>query len=86
MSNPVKPIGETQSFHLHLTDVRVVHLHELRSEAVVVFTLRYEEDGEEFPGSVTLPLSRVGQLKLQVGDELTLLTQKTKSMYHEAKK
>lgn len=81
---PLKPLGETQSFRLHVTDVRVVHMHPLQEEVLVVFTLRYD-DGDECPGSVTLPKARVTKLKLAVGDELAIYTQKTKSIFHEAK-
>jgi hypothetical protein len=83
MSNG-KSLGETQSLRIHLTDVRVVHLHPLRDDMIVVFTLRYR-NGDEYPGSVTLPLSRVQELRLEVGDELTILTQKTKSQFHSRK-
>lgn len=82
--HPRKPLGETQSLRAHITDIRVVHLHPLEKEVLVVFTLRYD-NAEEYPGSVTLPKSRVSKLKLHVGDELTILTQKTKSHFHEAK-
>lgn len=73
----LKPGGELESFRLHLIDVSVIHLHEREKEALLVYTLRYEDDGEEFPGSVTVPLDRVKKLRLRAGSELILLAQKT---------
>lgn len=78
-----KPLSETASMRMDIVDVRVIHVHPLQDHAVVVFTLRYEGKLQEFPGSLTLPLSRVQELRLEVGDELEILTKKSKSTYHE---
>ena len=75
-----------QSLRIHITDVRVIHLHPLGKEVIVVFTMRDGEKGKEYPGSVTLPMSRVKELRLEVGDELAILAQKTKSLFHARKK
>ena len=48
--------------------------------------MRDGEKGKEYPGSVTLPMSRVKELRLEVGDELAILAQKTKSLFHARKK
>ena len=77
-----KSPSETQSLKLRLHDVRVVHVHPMRSQAIVVFTLRDDASLDEYPGSMTLPLDFVEELRLEIGDELTILAQKSKSQYH----
>lgn len=75
-----------RSLRIHITDVRVIHLHPLGRQVIVVFTMRDGEKAKEYPGSVTLPMSRVKELQLEVGDELAILAQKTKSLFHARKK
>jgi hypothetical protein len=81
-------LDKTASMRMHMIEARVVHLYPLpgRPAVLVSYTLRYDDVEEQWPGCVVLPLARVEQLRLQPGDELHLLTQKTRSQHHEARR
>lgn len=74
--------GAAPSLRIRLLDVHILNVQPLEDQAVVVFAILSDTNAMKYPGSITLPFRVITELKLQVGDELTILVQKSLSQHH----
>ena len=81
-----KPISESQSLHIRLVDVTINHAHPHKDNVVVSYSTVGRDESEACVGSVTVPEELAKRLRIKVGDEFTVLMQKTISIYHLEKK
>lgn len=73
-----------KSLRLKIVDLRVVHMHHIDDLWHVSYTWMHDHNAERvFIGSLLLPNGLIEKTKMQVGDEYTVVWQKTKSLYHD---
>lgn len=78
------PDNILDSLRLKILDLSVVHMYSFDDLMYVTYTIIDDyKSGPLSIGSVILPASKTKEMELQEGDILTILVQKSKSMYHQ---
>jgi hypothetical protein len=85
-----KPLHDTQALKLRIAHLRVLHVHRIAQFPLcfvtAVMSYHDDQDGNEYPVSITFPELRVGELRLEPGDVGEMIFKKVESAYHERKR
>ena len=76
--------SRSQSLRIKIVDLHVVYMHAIDDLWNVSYTWKHDHHPDRlFIGSALFPNSMIKNTKMKVGDEYTVLWQKTKSLYDE---
>ena len=73
-----------KSLRMKIVDLQVAHMHPIDDLWHISYTWTHDHRADRvFIGSLLLPNGLIDKTKMQVGDEYSVVWQKTKSRYHE---